>query len=238
MARPSGCAPATQLSPHRSQGQDEGVAGGSASKPHLLSSVASPCTDPYPSSQSLGEWRGKSPENPAVIREHFPEVCDWETRGRDGTWGLGICDCRGAGFPAWTSGILGGLFFAVGAVPGTFDPYPLEAKHSHPSCDNQRCLPAPLEVEKRCFTTGQRRPGLEASEESSTADAGSWLRPKAVIRKTCTPCHRGSTGSGRTWTFPTYRVVKILGTVSLVRGQSAPPSVVSCGQCLGRALVE
>lgn len=180
----------------------------------------------------------EKPRKPCRLREHFPEACDWETRARDGAWVLGICDCRGAGFPAWTSGILGGLFFAVGAVLGTFDPYPLDAKHSHPSCDSQRCLLAPLEVKKRCFTTGQRPPGLEASEESSTADAGSWLRPKAVIRKTCTPCNRGSTGSGRTWTFPTYRVARILGTVSLVRGQSAPRSVVSCGQCLGRALVE
>ena len=134
--------------------------------------------------------------------------------------------------------MLGGLFFAVGAALGTLDPYPLDARHPHPSCDSQRRLPAPLEVEKHCFTTGQRPPGLEASEESSTADAGSWLRPKAVIRKTCTPCSRGSTGSGRTWTFPAYRVARTLGRVSLVRGQSAPPSVVSCGQCLGRALVE
>ena len=64
-------------------------------------------------SESGGGGDGE-PRKPCRLWEHFPEARGREARGM--ARGLGGCGCHGAGFPTWTSGLLGGVLFAVGAV--------------------------------------------------------------------------------------------------------------------------
>ena len=138
MAGHSGRAPASRLSPHRSHVRDLGCAGAPTFKPQRLSSFASPRTDPfYQSGESTEGVEAGSRGNPITYGNPSQRPVAMSPGGWSGVWAAGAAVERASPpgpAASWAEcSLLWGLSCAS-------CPCPLEAEHTHPTWNDQRCL--------------------------------------------------------------------------------------------------
>lgn len=134
----SGCTPASRLSPHGSHVRDLGSAGAPTFKPQRLSSFASPRTDPsHQSGQSPVGVEVGSRGDPITYGNPSQRPVAASPGDGQGSGRLGL---PWSGLPCLEQRPPGQSVLCCGGCPVHPRPCSLEAKHTHPTWNDQRCL--------------------------------------------------------------------------------------------------